>query len=91
MTNSLHAADKPGSKAMQIIDRQFGTLMLPKIIQISFPTREKVRLLHAKTVIWECNGSFCLKKKKKGDILSCTQKKSEINEVLFTNLLDKED
>lgn len=81
---------------MQIIDCQFGTLVIPITVQIPFPTREKAHVLHAKTVIWEWNGSFCFKREKKkkgrkGDILSCTQKKSEINDVLFTNLLEEED
>jgi len=91
-TNSLQAVDKPGSKAMQIIDCQFGTLIIPIIIQILFPTRKKACVLHAKTVIWEWNGSFCFRrKKKKGKGTSCLVLKSKINEVLFTNLLEEED
>lgn len=50
---------------MQIIDCQFGTLVIPITVQIPFPTREKAHVLHAKTVIWEWNGSFCFKRGKK--------------------------
>lgn len=50
-TNSLQAVDKRGSKAMQIIDCQFGTLIIPIIIKILAPTKEKACALHAKTVI----------------------------------------
>lgn len=50
---------------MQIIDCQFGTLIIPIIIKILAPTKEKACALHAKTVIWEWNGSLCLKVKRK--------------------------
>lgn len=50
---------------MQIIDCQFGTLIIPIIIKILAPTKEKACALHAKTVIWEWKGSLCLKGKRK--------------------------
>lgn len=74
--NSLQAVDKLGSKAMQIIDCQFGTLIIPKIIKILVPANKKTFALHAKTLVWELNGSFSIKGKEKikSGMLLCTQK-----------------
>lgn len=50
---------------MQIIDCQFGTLIIPIIIKILVPANKKAFALHAKTLVWELNGSFSIKGKEK--------------------------
>lgn len=59
----------------------FGALIIPVMVQISLPTREKAPASHTETKE---------KKKKRGTLCLVLQRR-EVNEVLLSALLEEED